>query len=153
MFDPITTLQERSMTVKKAATKSTPAPRTRKTPAVSKVVAKKTPASKTTVTKPVVKKTAKPTTGKVAAPAEKKSKKAKKSGIKIKVVRDSFTMPQNEYAKIGEFKQLCLKNGLHAKKSELLRAGLLALGKMTTAQLKTAITSLEPIKTGRPEKK
>lgn len=83
---------------------------------------------------------------------EKKPKKAGKSGNKIKVVRDSFTMPQSDYAKIGELKQLCVQNGMHVKKSELLRAGLHALGKLSIGQLKTALSALEAIKTGRPKK-
>jgi len=81
-------------------------------------------------------------------PAAKKPKKEHKE----KVVRDSFTMPQDEYQKIAAIKESCLKAGLPVKKSEVLRAGLKALGKMNTAQLKRAISGLEKIKTGRPSK-
>ena len=93
-----------------------------------------------------------------AAPAkdEKKHKKDKKAGgkeeSKVKVVRDSFTMPQSDYAKIAELKQICLKAGVPVKKSELLRAGLHALGKLGIAQLKQTIAQMEQIKTGRPKK-
>ena len=87
---------------------------------------------------------------------EKKEKKAKKvSGkveAKVKVIRDSFTMPHIDYTKIGELKQVCQKAGLQVKKSELLRAGLHALGKLSVAQLKQTITQMEQIKTGRPKK-
>ena len=102
--------------------------------------------------------TAKPITARmaVATKREKKNKKARKTDgkaeNKIKVVRDSFTMPQNDYAKIGELKQACLKAGIHAKKSELLRAGLHALCKLNALQLKQAIMRMEQIKTGRPKK-
>ena len=101
--------------------------------------------------------TSKPATAKPApAKPAKKSKKDKKTNGKAvnkkKVVRDSFTMPQNDYAKIGELKQVCLKVGMHVKKSELLRAGLHALGKLSAAQLKQAIAQMEQIKTGRPKK-
>ena len=92
---------------------------------------------------------------KPAAPAlksDKKVKKEKKVQGKSKVVRDSFTMPQNDYDKIAELKQVCQKAGLHVKKSELLRAGLQALSKMTVPQLERAIVQLVPIKTGRPKK-
>jgi hypothetical protein len=78
--------------------------------------------------------------------------KAKKVEKKVKVVRDSFTMPQSDYAKIAQFKEICLKNGMHVKKSEVLRAGLQALEKLNAAQLKKALAALEPIKTGRPKK-
>ncbi|MDE2310215.1 MAG: hypothetical protein KGL01_05235 [Betaproteobacteria bacterium] len=92
------------------------------------------------------------------APAKpaKKNKKTRKTNGKAenrkKVVRDSFTMPQNDYARIAELKQACLKAGVHVKKSELLRAGLHALGKLSAAQLKQAIAQMEQIKTGRPKK-
>lgn len=82
---------------------------------------------------------------------EKKNKKDKGKG-KIKVVRDSFTMPQNDYTRIAELKKACLEAGLHVKKSELLRAGLIALSKLSTTQLKRMITQMEQVKTGRPKK-
>ena len=86
----------------------------------------------------------------------KKGKKDKKTNgkteAKVKVVRDSFTMPQNDYAKIAELKQACQKAGMQVKKSELLRAGLHALGKLSVSQLKQTIVQMEQIKTGRPKK-
>ena len=109
--------------------------------AVRKAPAKKVPAAKAAAE-----------AMKTVSEQEKKSKKTKNSDNKMKVVRDSFTMPQSDYAKIGEFKQLCLKNGLHVKKSELLRAGLHALGKLSAAQLKIALSNLEKIESGRPKK-
>ena len=85
------------------------------------------------------------------APAKAATKKPKKEH-KEKVVRDSFTMPQSEYQKIAEIKEICLKAGLPVKKSEVLRAGLKALVEMNAAQLKRALAGLEKIKTGRPKK-
>lgn len=90
-------------------------------------------------------------------PPEEKSapatvtKKSKKEP-KVKIVRDSFTMPQSEYQKIAEIKETCLEAGLFVKKSEVLRAGLKALAKLNAAQLKRALAGLEKIKTGRPKK-
>lgn len=89
---------------------------------------------------------------KVSAPAKAAAKKPKKEH-KEKVVRDSFTMPRDEYRKISEIKEACLKAGLPVKKSEVLRAGLKALGTMNAAQLKRALAELEKIKTGRPKKR
>ncbi|MBA4381123.1 MAG: hypothetical protein C0406_01030 [Sideroxydans sp.] len=88
----------------------------------------------------------------VKAPAKpaKKHKKEKKSGDKVKVVRDSFTMPQSDYDLIAALKEKA--NGIHVKKSELLRAGLRLLSKLTAAQLKKSVADLEKIKTGRPKK-
>ncbi|HEU0220500.1 MAG TPA: hypothetical protein VFQ98_06865 [Gallionella sp.] len=88
---------------------------------------------------------------KVPAPEKAAAKKPKKEH-KEKVVRDSFTMPQSEYRKIADIKETCLKAGLPVKKSEVLRAGLKALGEMNAAQLKRALVGLEKIKTGRPKK-
>lgn len=95
---------------------------------------------------------AKPTPGKDEEKHRKARKTNGKPSAKVKVVRDSFTMPQSDYAKITALKQVCLKAGLHVKKSELLRAGLHALSKLGTAQLKRAIAQLEQIRTGRPKK-
>lgn len=132
------------MTEKNPATKKIVTAVTSKTPAARKPVAKKSPMEKT---KPVATKTSKS-----AIDVDKKAKKSKSASTKIKVIRDSFTMPQSDYAKIAEFKELCLKNGLHVKKSELLRAGLHALGKLSGTQLKSAVSALEKIDTGRPKK-
>jgi len=82
----------------------------------------------------------------------KQTEKKVKKNHKEKVVRDSFTMPQREYQKIAEIKATCLEAGLHVKKSEILRAGLKALGGMNAAQLKQSLGKLEKIKTGRPKK-
>jgi hypothetical protein len=79
------------------------------------------------------------------------AKKPKRENKK-KVVRDSFTMPQNEYARIAQIKNACLKAKMHVKKSEVLRAGLILLAELNDAQLKRALGSLEKIKTGRPRK-
>lgn len=87
----------------------------------------------------------------VKAAVPSTAKKPKRESKK-KVVRDSFTMPQNEYAKIAQIKNACLKAKMHVKKSEVLRAGLILLAELNVAQLKRALGSLEKIKTGRPSK-
>lgn len=116
----------------------------------TEVTAKKTAINKALATaKKAAKPAVKPTAKKAKAmpkPAEKKSEKEPK----VKVVHDSFSMPKTEYRKIAEIKETCLEAGLHVKKSEVLRAGLKALGKMNKAQLKSAIAELEKVKTGRP---
>ncbi len=111
--------------------------------------------TKTAPRKPAVRKNAvasKPAPIRAAAKPEKKHKKEKKADAKVKVVRDSFTMPQADYNLIAALKQKALTAGLHVKKSELLRVGLQALSKLSAAQLKRAISNLEKIKTGRPKK-
>ncbi|HTN94155.1 MAG TPA: hypothetical protein VMJ33_06225 [Gallionella sp.] len=110
--------------------------------------AKKSPAKKSAVLAKLIGKARGKSGDKTAPPAAKKMKKEHKK----KVVRDSFTMPQNEYAKIAEIKAVCLKSKMHVKKSEVLRAGLIVLAKLNAAQLKQTLGRLEKIKTGRPHK-
>jgi hypothetical protein len=69
-----------------------------------------------------------------------------------KLVRDSFTMPENDYSKIKSLKLRCLQMGLEMKKSELLRAGLLALETLDDTELRVTLDTIEKIKTGRPPK-
>ena len=72
---------------------------------------------------------------------------------KSKLVRDSFTIPKQEYAAIDALKARALAQGLAIKKSELLRAGLMALNAMSDAKLKTALAQVPTLKTGRPSTK
>ena len=85
-----------------------------------------------------------------AEPAEKKKDKHKVK--KPKLVRDSFTMPEEEYAALGEMKKTCLKAGVAVKKSELLRVAVSLLRKMAMPELKQALDALTPVKAGRPRK-
>jgi len=79
--------------------------------------------------------------------------KGKRNGHrKPKLVRDSFTFPAADHARLGELKQRALKSGREIKKSELLRAGLTALVAMPDAAFLAALDGVERIKTGRPAK-
>ncbi|MGJ7610268.1 MULTISPECIES: hypothetical protein [unclassified Variovorax] len=71
---------------------------------------------------------------------------------KAKLVRDSFTMPQQDFGLIAVLKDRALGFKRPAKKSELLRAGLHALQQLTDIQLRGALDSLAPLKAGRPKK-
>lgn len=81
---------------------------------------------------------------KPAAPKEKLKK--------TKLVRDSFTMPEAEYEVLGQVKKACIKAGFEVKKSELLRIGVALIKKMEISQLKSILTTLPPLKAGRPKK-
>lgn len=142
--------------------------------AATKVVAKKPASAKPAVApaaKSVAKAAAKPAakavkpaaavdTKKVAKadavpPAAKAAKEVKAKKVvpkKPKLVRDSFTFPENDYALLAEIKQRALKAGHEIKKSELLRAGLAALAAMPEQELVAALVGVERIKTGRPAK-
>lgn len=83
------------------------------------------------------------------APVPKSSKEPVKA--KPELVRDSFKMPKNEYALLDELKQRALRAGRAAKKSEILRAGVKVLGRMSVADLLAALASVPDLKTGRPK--
>lgn len=67
-----------------------------------------------------------------------------------KVIRDSFTIPSDEYELIRGIKQRCMKAGISANKSEILRAGLAALDAMSDRELAKLFEGLSRVKTGRP---
>ncbi len=131
-----------------ATTKPTAAVPANKAPA-TKAVAVKATASTTPSKKPV---TAKPVAVKKVEPVKVAPVKATKVP-KLKMERDSFTMPKTEYAQLGVLKDRLVKLGQPAKKSELLRAGIMQLAAMTDAALKAAMAKVPTIKTGRPNKK
>lgn len=98
-----------------------------------------------------------PTTPKVAAKSPvkapvKSAPKAAEKPRKPKLVRDSFTIPKSEYAAIAVLKQRAAQAGHTAKKSELLRAGLMALEAMAGPAFLAALKAVPAIKTGRPAK-
>jgi hypothetical protein len=119
--------------------------------AVAKPVAKPAakPAAKA-VAKPAAKPVAKTVAKPAPAPAPVPAPKAKVH--KPKLVRDSFTMPEEEYAVLGQVKKACLKGGVEVKKSELLRAGVALLKQLDLAALKAVLAGLPQLKTGRPKK-
>ena len=82
--------------------------------------------------------------------SKKDDKKAKPE--KVKMERDSFTMPKDEYAQLTLLKARLTSMGQPAKKSELLRAGIKLLAAMSDNTLKTTLAKIPVIKTGRPNK-
>ncbi|BEV16061.1 hypothetical protein HBDW_28490 [Herbaspirillum sp. DW155] len=130
---------------------------------VAKAAAPKTAAVKKPAVKPATRAAAKPAAAPAAAKAEKKVEKADKpvkaektekapKTKKVKQVRDSFTMPENEYAVLAQVKKTCLKAGVEIKKSDLLRIGVSLIKNLTITELKDILGSLTPLKVGRPKK-
>ncbi len=116
----------------------------------------KAPVAKVIAPKPVATTSKTPSASKVAVDKTVKAKTAKpvkEKTPKLKMERDSFTMPKAEYAQFYVLKDRLTKLGHHAKKSELLRAGIMQLTAMTDAALKAAMSKVPTIKTGRPKKK
>ena len=71
-------------------------------------------------------------------------------GGAARVIRDSFTMPVGDYELIGVLKTRCIGLGIAVKKSELLRAGLHALARISDESLAQVVRAVESVKTGRP---
>jgi hypothetical protein len=107
--------------------------------------------AKTTVKKAAPRKAVKPATPNPKTTATKPAQASKPSKVKKpKLVRDSFTMPKDEYVVIDSLKLRGGKLGQAVKKSELLRAGIKALAAMSDIQFKAALSNVPTIKTGRP---
>lgn len=75
---------------------------------------------------------------------------ASQSNKKPKLVRDSFTIPKAEFAAIETLKTRAIAVGTSVKKSELLRAGLMALQGLNDAAFKAVLSAVPTLKTGRP---
>ena len=71
---------------------------------------------------------------------------------KIKLVRDSFTIPKPEYLVLDNLKLRAADLKHPVKKGELLRAGIKALAAMNDTQLLIALKAVPLLKTGRPSK-
>lgn len=110
----------------------------------------KAAATKKAVPKPVpkgaVKKAAQPKSKTVVQPAAEQKLK------KPKLVRDSFTFPKDEYQAIAGLKQKALSLQHSAKKSEILRAGLMLLNGLNDKAFLAALAKVPALKTGRPAK-
>ncbi|CAN7462485.1 hypothetical protein [Massilia sp. LjRoot122] len=133
------------------------AARAKAAPAKAAKPAPKTPAKST---KPAVKAAAKAAAKSLAAPTPKRAPRKPAvapaavrdvpAAARPVLVRDSFTMPEQEYAVLAEVKQACLRAGIDVKKSELLRIGVALLGQVDIGTLKSVLAALPQLKTGRP---
>jgi Arc/MetJ-type ribon-helix-helix transcriptional regulator len=70
-----------------------------------------------------------------------------------RVIRDSFSLPANDYGLISTLRERGLKSGVHATKSELVRAGLRVLLELKEAEFLSALEKIEKVKTGRPSER
>lgn len=89
-----------------------------------------------------------PTTATVAVAETAAEVKAKR----VKLVRDGFTIPKDEYLVLESLKMRAAGLASPAKKSELLRAGIKALAAMPDKTLLAALGAVPSVKTGRPGK-
>lgn len=92
------------------------------------------------------------TTKRSAAPAKAVATLKAKKRDSVKTVC-GLAMPQAEYVKLVELKQVCIKAGIPVKKKELLRAGLHALGNLSVPKLKQVLSQVVQIKAGHLQQK
>jgi hypothetical protein len=86
-----------------------------------------------------------------AAPPELAARRA--DGAEQKLVRDSYTIPKLEYAALEQLKLRSTNLRRPVKKSELLRAGIAALGAMNDKAFLAILARIPSLKTGRPKKR
>lgn len=148
--------QKKAVAVKRATAKPVVKTAAVPSPKPAQAVSKKTTPAKRAAVK--VKAGSTPATAKPARPAApiKPSQlpwpdAARKTG-KEKLVRDSFTMPPEDFGLIAVLKDRGLAFKRPTKKSELLRAGLQVLAQLTDTKLQHALDALAPLKAGRPKK-
>lgn len=72
---------------------------------------------------------------------------------KDKLIRDSFTLPREDFELIAMLKDRALDFKRPTKKSELLRAGLQVLARLDQTAFQSALVALRPLKAGRPKNK
>lgn len=139
---PVATKPAAAARTKPAAKATPPAPAKKGASAKTAAAAAKSAKAKATTAAAAA---AAAAAAKVSAAADKAAK-AKKP----KLVRDSFTIPKEEYAAIEALKQRSGQLAQTAKKSELLRAGLKLLASLSDDALVQALQAVPSIKTGRP---
>ena len=85
----------------------------------------------------------------VLKPHDIKQEKLFKQKVIEKVIKDSFSFPEDDYALIELIKNRFLKNGKFVNKSETLRIGLNVLVKMSDKDLIEAGEGIQKVKIGR----
>lgn len=126
------------------------APDTPVAPAAAELTAPEVPAATPAAADPAASTPADKTAPRIAT--AKPGRHKKPGAKKARLVRDSFTFPESEYALFASLKQRALAAGGEIKKSELVRAGLAMLDKLGDAELLKVLAKVERIKTGRPKK-
>lgn len=103
----------------------------------------KPPAGVVRATNATVRKRTASTVARKTAPGKAKKSEKTSKPKKMKLLRDTFTMPENEYAQLTDLKKRCVQAGVQVKKSELLRAGLLGLLALPESAVIDAIAKLK----------
>lgn len=69
----------------------------------------------------------------------------------VRVVREAFTLPENEQQQIETIRERALQQAVYATKSEVMRAGLLLVSELDDQQLMQLLERVEKVRTGRPK--
>jgi hypothetical protein len=136
-----------------AKPKAAPATRPAVNASAGKADVKKSIVEKAVVKKSVLKKEPVKALLAKALMTEKPKKSAPAPILKAKkpkLVRDSFTIPKDEYVVLDDLKQRAAKLTRPTKKSELLRAAIKTLAALSDAAFLTALAQAPTLKTGRP---
>jgi hypothetical protein len=72
------------------------------------------------------------------------------AAIQEKVKRDTFSLPPTDYQRIFDIKKDALQAAIEVNKSEVVRAGLIALQKLSPEKRIELLQSVEKMKPGRP---
>jgi hypothetical protein len=88
-----------------------------------------------------------------AGQPEAKAKSGSDAGTrKPKLVRGSFTVPKDEYARLADLKKTCRQDGLRVKKSQLLRVAITLLRDLDSARLAQMVAGLPATKRRRAKR-
>lgn len=69
----------------------------------------------------------------------------------VKIVREAFTLPENEQEQIEAIRERALRQAVFATKSEVMRAGLLLVSELNDQELTQVLERVEKVRTGRPK--
>lgn len=75
----------------------------------------------------------------------------KTTGRKRAVIRENFSFPPSDSELIEILRKRAAREGVLLNRSELLRAGLAALSKLSDAEIATVGGEVPKLKTGRPK--
>lgn len=140
-------------TTKKAPARPARTPVAKAVARVAAMPAKKArPAARKPATKAVAAKVAARRTEQPAAtePVPQAPSARSDKARKAKLVRDSFTIPKQEYGVLQDLKARAASLGRPTKKSEVLRAGIQALAAMEDGAFLACVGAVPAVKTGRP---
>jgi len=85
------------------------------------------------------------------APTEVIPPEAPEAAPLAKVIREAFTIPENEHLQIEAIRAAMLSQAMAVSKSEVLRAGLLLLLEANEGARREVFERVERVKTGRPK--